>query len=295
MSKEGYAQYSNLAPGDYTLEMQVQKGKQGYSDSHTLLLSVSPPLWRTWWFLLSFGLLIAFAIDRIITIRVKVANREKALTISSLVAEQNALRAKMDPHFMFNVIASIQYLVDEGSKKRTNHFLDLFSKSLRNILARSNDKYLMIKDELKFLDEYIQMERFRLEERFDYSFESRLTEAQLEALIPPFLIQPLVENAIQHGLKNKKGLGVLEIILDVKSDRLQIVIQDNGIGRERAALHPKNQMEQDSYGIEIIRKRLALHNGKPHNLTLTDLYTSNKVAKGTKVALEILMLKNQTK
>ena len=100
----------------------------------------------------------------------------------------------MSPHFIFNIIASFQYLIAEETKEKAMRFLDLFSKSLRNLLDQSNANYITVEDEIKFLSEYIELEKFRTEDSFDY----RIQPNQIDGKTPTFIIQPFVENAIKH-------------------------------------------------------------------------------------------------
>lgn len=281
-------QYTTLPSGDYSFEVQARRLDGYWSASKTLRFKVAPPYWETWWFLggcFAVALLIAFTIG---TIRIRVIRREQQLIIDRLKSDQNALQAQMDPHFVFNILASVQYLVLESSKERTVSFLNMFSRSLRNTLDQTRKNSLQLKYEIRFLREYIEMERFRLEDKFDFEIHEVSPEF-LEQPIPPFIIQPFVENAIQHGLKNKVGKGRLLLKFDVEGDYFKITVSDNGVGRQAAGRYKKDNGSHkgQSHGIDIISKRLSLYNNRKNNVLITDLKNSKGEALGTEVLIFI--------
>lgn len=195
----------------------------------------------------------------------------------------------MDPHFVFNILASVQYLVLESSKERVITFLNMFSRSLRNTLDQTQKNSLQLRHEIQFLKEYIEMERFRLEEKFDYSVQNLVDESLLRSSIPPFIIQPFIENAIQHGLKNKAGLGKLTLLLETDGDYFKVTIMDNGIGRQAAGRFRQQQAAHNgnSHGIGIIEQRLALYNNRKESVFITDLKSDKGEALGTQVLIFI--------
>lgn len=289
---ENYIQFTTLPPGSFTFEIQCKKGKYAWSDSRLLHFEIAPPFWQTWWFRIFSLAVILCGIYAIFTYRLKVAQRERDLVIDRLKAEQKALQAQMDPHFVFNIIASVQYLIMEGAKNKAYLFLSMFSKSMRNILDQSNNNDITIENEIKFLTEYIEMERFRLEDHFDFQFQKSLSQEELQSSIPPFIVQPFVENAIQHGLKNKEGNGALLLKYDTTGDFLKITVEDNGVGRKVAGTYKQLDTYKGlrkSHGIRIIKERLLLHNKRDDNVNVLDLTDSSGLACGTKVEVRIRM------
>jgi ligand-binding sensor domain-containing protein len=295
-TNEVYIQYTTLPPGKYQFEIQAQLEDQPWSASKTLLFEVSPPYWKTWYFILGSILLIIFIGYELITYRFRIIKREKDLIIDRLMAEQRALRAQMDPHFVFNIVASAQYLILKNENEKANQFLDLFSKLMRSILDQSNQNYQPIKTELKFLEDYIQLECFRLENKFGYRIEASGISAISNDLIPPFFIQPFVENAIHHGLKNKVGKGLLTLTVTREDPFIKVVIQDDGIGREAVSKFKRNDKNgRKSHGIRIIKERLALHHGKAGKaeVVIEDLKSGEEVL-GTKVTIYIKRISNES-
>lgn len=289
---EDYLQFTTLPAGKYSFEVRCKRKGQLWGKSQVLHFTITPPFWQSWWFILLAFLFLVLVVYQIVNYRFKIVQREKSLLVSQLRAEQKALRAQMSPHFIFNIIASIRYTVNTGSKEKVNQFLDLFSSSMRNILNQANENHTTIENEINFIREYIEMERFRLEDSFDYELRYEQLESQLDKFIPPFIIQPFVENAIQHGLKNKEGNGLLEVYFKLMPPFLKVSVKDNGIGRDKASFYRKKQRSksEQSLGIQLIKERLALHNGKKNNVNITDLVNEQKEVLGTLVEIDIRIL-----
>jgi len=282
-------QYTTLPSGNYSFEVQTKRKTGFWSNSKLLHFKVAPPYWQTWWFISGCSLLVLLIVYIIASTRIRVIRREQQLVIDRLKAEQNALQAQMDPHFVFNILSSVQYLVLESSKDRVITFLNMFSGSLRNTLDQTRKSSIPIKHEIQFLKEYMEMERFRFEDKFDFEILQEFDNSFLQHTIPPFIIQPFVENAIQHGLKSKKGKGHLVIRFREEGKFYKVVVNDNGVGREAAGRF-KNETGPDtkkSHGVDIISKRLALYNGRKDNVFITDLLGENEEALGTEVLLFI--------
>lgn len=282
-------QYATLPAGDYVFEVQARRLGGFWSNSQTLTFSVAPPYWQTWWFIAGCSLLALLIVFIIGSIRIRIIRKEQLLIIDRLKAEQDALQAQMDPHYVFNILASVQYLVLESTKEKVITFLNMFSRSLRNTLDQTRKNSLYLKQEIQFLKEYIEMERFRLEDTFDFDIQQEFPPASLEQPIPPFMIQPFVENAIQHGLKNYSGQGHLSIVFGEEYGFFKITITDNGIGRRVAGRYKRENASHNgtSHGIDIIDKRLALYNNQKDSVVTTDLIGSKGEALGTQVRILI--------
>lgn len=253
----------------------------------------NPPLfWQYEWFILLFFSSIILIFYCVWIKRLRIKKRELNQVIYRLLAEQKALQSQLDPHFVFNIIASIQFLILDGANDKANTFLSMFSKSMRNIIGQSNNSDILLENEIRFLTEYIEMERFRLEDKFEYSIQSSLSEKELKQPIPPFIIQPFIENAIQHGLKNKQELGKLLVTYDIEGDFLVVTVQDNGIGRKAAKKYKntdRSPVPEKAHGKRVIIDRLNLYNGKRENVTVMDKIDANGNACGTTVRVFILL------
>jgi PAS domain S-box-containing protein len=199
-----------------------------------------------------------------------------------------ALRAVMNPHFIFNALNSIQYFVSNNESENAIRYLSYFSKLIRGVLENSLQNKIRLSEELQLLRYYIRLELIRFDEKFDVHFEIA-SEVDLENTeIPSLLIQPFVENAILHGLYNKKERGNLYIRIAEKDNTLRVTIEDDGIGRKAAAdLQQKSLTEHRSRGMIITQERLALLNqGRQVSIQIDDLFHGG-VAAGTRVTISL--------
>ncbi len=284
---ERNVQYTTLPAGSYSFQLQAKKGNQFWSDSIVYEFTVLPPFWKTWWFISLTILFLLTITTWIISIRIKRIKREKDLVIDRLQAEQRALRAQMNPHFVFNIVSSAQYLVMKEKNEKAIHFLGMFSKLMRNILDYSNNSFIQLEEEIAFLKNYIELEQMRMENSFSFTIETEVKHYKL--LLPPFLIQPFIENAIHHGLKDKEGEKTIKLFINYDNKYLEVIIEDNGIGRKSSGEHASEAKKaRKSHGIRIIKERLKLNNNRQsNNLEIEDLYDKNGRPIGTKVKLKI--------
>lgn len=215
----------------------------------------------------------------------KQREREISFEFSQKIKEMEmlALRAQMNPHFLFNSMNAIKHLIMTRRDKDAIRYLDDFSSLLRGVLQNSKRQWITVEDELEILELYLSLEKGRLGDELNYTISVSDREALSQYPIPALLLQPFVENAIWHGLmpseKKDKSL-TIDFVLD---DHLVITIQDNGIGRKKAANARPRQHK--SFGLGITQERLALFNhlhGLKVVLQVTDL-KKGALAAGTLV------------
>jgi LytS/YehU family sensor histidine kinase len=204
---------------------------------------------------------------------------------------QKNLRQQMNPHFIFNTLNSIQYYMYQHDKIATNNYLTKFSMLMRKTLENSQHTSIPIKDELDALELYLELESLRFKEKFEYSITIDEEIDTVLIKIPTMLIQPYVENSINHGLVNKEEKGFVHIDVKLSDDRLLCTIEDNGIGR-KAAMEIKDQKNANhsSLGTKITESRLNLVNslyGKSMKVDYTDLENESGKARGTRVRIYI--------
>jgi len=205
--------------------------------------------------------------------------------------QMQALRAQMNPHFIFNSLSSINWFIMENDKDTASDYLTRFSRLMRMVL-NAQKPMIPLEDELKMLQLYLDMERLRLENSFDYSITFTNTIDAGNVSIPPMLLQPFCENAIWHGFKNKEGQGHININIRAEDHLLECIITDDGIGRQQAALFKrKSSKNEGSMGLEITRERLALfseENNAEADFEMEDLVDEIGQGKGTRVILKIV-------
>ena len=205
--------------------------------------------------------------------------------------EMQALRAQMNPHFIFNSLNSINRFILQNDRLQASEYLTKFSKLVRMILQNSQASLITLESELDALGLYLEMEALRFNYHFTYKI-SVPKDLDIEVLkVPPLIIQPYVENAIWHGLMHKEEKGQLDIEISQESDHLYFKVTDNGIGRKRASeLASKSATKHKSMGLKITAHRIAMmqHSGDEVSpVTINDLVDPDGTAAGTEVIIKM--------
>jgi len=204
--------------------------------------------------------------------------------------ELNALRAQMNPHFVHNSLNAIQYYIQLNEVEKSEDYLAKFSKLMRLFFEYSRKQNISLENELKLLNNYLEIEKLRFEEDLDYhvSVDPKLDIEDL--LLPPMILQPILENAINHGIFHKKGKGALELsftFIDNNSFKVEII--DNGIGVNKARERSKNKKQTHTeHSSFVLEERLILlkeSNNWDINFSILDRSETNKNQTGTKVIL----------
>jgi hypothetical protein len=205
--------------------------------------------------------------------------------------EMQALRAQMNPHFIFNCLSSINRFILKNESKTASNYLTRFSRLIRMVLINSTKQMITLEDDLQMLRLYLEMEQMRFKDAFEFSITYQNVIDDDNIFIPPLLIQPFCENAIWHGLMHRDGPGKLEINLRLENNILHCIITDNGVGRDKAEEIKSKSAEKDkSMGLKITTDRLALLNkekGVNTSYQIQDLYDENGLSSGTRVELMI--------
>ena len=303
VSNRRFANYTDLPPGTYRFDVMAENGANRGGVT-SLQIEITPPFWRTKWFLaLSVvGLLLLiwwFVRFRIRSVRaielekgkVQQSIQQAKIDMYSLneqlsKARMEALRSQMNPHFIFNCINSIDALIQSNDKYQATVYLNKFAKLIRNILDSSKQDTVTLAKDLDTLKLYIELEQLRHENKFTAEIIADESLLQDDFKIPPLVIQPFVENAILHGIRNRPdNNGKLKITVGLEKDQLRYVIEDNGVGRTLMNSHrPKDKI---SYGIDLSNERVKLFNGESDpSVKIIDLFANGQPA-GTRV--EVLL------
>ncbi|MGJ8742994.1 tetratricopeptide repeat-containing sensor histidine kinase [Polaribacter sp.] len=230
-------------------------------------------------------------------IKIELKETQKRLAIEKQYrdSELKALKAQMNPHFIFNALNSIQDYIVLNKKNLASDYLGKFADLIRNYLHFSDTGFISVSEEVHNLNLYLELEKLRFEEQLHYSFKVD-TQANSDTInIPTMLIQPYVENALKHGLLHKKDNRKLQISITKASDKIiECSIEDNGIGREKSKeINKKREGQHKSFALKATTERLDLLNygrEKKIGVEIIDLYDQNK-ATGTKVILKIPIIK----
>ncbi len=289
-SKSKFVSVAELPPGKYQFLVKAKDRASGWSSPAIFSFTIRPPFWDLWWFRLAAIALAAFIIINIFKARIQRITNEALVENQLREMEMNALKAQMNPHFVFNAINSIQALVANDKKMEGIHYIGSFSRLVRQVFDNSEKNLISLDKELETVGLYIQLETLRLNMELDYTRNIPDNVVPEHEKIPPLILQPFVENALWHGLSNKAGRKEININVYIKDQWLLCDITDNGIGRAKAMeLKKRSPLIHLSKAIDITRKRLTDFNGAVNKspIEFTDLFDKENNPCGTKVTLRI--------
>lgn len=245
---------------------------------------------------------LAFAIDTVLFLTT-LAHRDRIdevernnLKIKNAENEHKILRLQMNPHFIFNCLNSIKLYIEQNNSSLASNYLSKFSQLMRLSLVQSRKDKIILSEELSMLKLYLELETMRFKGKLNYSIDIN-DDVDLDFVeIPPMLIQPHLENAIWHGLMHKTEGGniLMTIRQDFIAQTLNVTIQDNGVGRAKAAaLESKAVEKEKSYGTLITSERIAIFNEKfkaDNTITIKDLFDEKDNPAGTLVIIKIHLI-----
>jgi len=205
--------------------------------------------------------------------------------------QNKLLRTQMNPHFIFNSLSSIQHLVVNEDSEKASIYLAKFSTLVRSVLYSSANDTITIDNEIKTIESYLALQEIRYSNKFEYTVDVD-PQIDTESLtIPPMLAQPFIENAIEHGIKHKKGKGQIYIRFKLIDLSIHIEVEDDGVGRQKAQELEKEFMkDHQSMATEITRDRIRVLNKKKKNkiqFNIIDLKNDNGKLSGTLVKIDI--------
>ncbi len=217
--------------------------------------------------------------------RINILQRDKEIAQSqALKFQTSALKAQMNPHFIFNSLNAIQSYIAQGDKAAANRYLSRFSKLIRAALEHSRLTKVLLEDDICSLENYLDLEQLRFQGSFDFTIHVAEEIDVAEVSIPPLLVQPFVENAIVHGLANKDGKGRIEIDYRLENGSLQITVTDNGIGIEESKKRKTGvNASHKSIGLTATKRRLDMlaGNGETGRVDIKDLKNGQGEVVGT--------------
>jgi len=258
IANEGLNIFS-LGYGTFKMDLRAKTLSGQVSDTATFTLIILKPFWARWWFIILCALITLCAVSFIIFYWIKriLLKREAAhkSKMNSLKSEYKVLNALMNPHFVFNTLNNVQSLVNKDNKLASNEYLRIFADLIRQNMHNLSFELIPLQKELDLVSNYLKIEKLRFKEWFNYSINIDEEVDAFEVMIPPLLIQPLVENSIKHGLLPLQSVnGVITINIYEKENRTIIEVVDNGIGIE-SSLKNEDKLHE-SYGLENIKKRI---------------------------------------
>ncbi len=288
----GYIVFDKIRAGLYQLELRGREVGKPWSQITATPLEMQSVWWQSPWLIaLLLGGAGAIVLGFIITRR-RHLRREQALTMTYernlAEVQMEALRAQMNPHFLFNTMNSINHYILKNEAEAASTYLTKFSRLIRLVLQNSRSNTVKLADELEALRLYIEIEKLR----FDTDYELFIGEnVNLEKInVPPMMLQPYVENAIWHGLMHKTDDRKLSISVTRDDHYLNIIIKDNGIGRKAAKQYQQLNGRKKSYGMQITRDRIGLVNhlyAAKTDIEIIDVVNHRGEAAGTEIVISM--------
>jgi hypothetical protein len=293
-TSETILSYPSLPSGTYTLQLAAINKFGVQSETKQIHFSIEQLLEeRTWFRILLFllgGTFVWLAVIIYIK-RIREKEARKGDTARKMTElEQKALKAQMNPHFIFNSLNSIQQYVMEKDTIGANKFITAFSSLIRQTLDFSTRQEITIKEELQYLATYLELEKTRMEEKFIYSIQVCDAVSSGEYCIPPMVLQPYVENSIRHGISYRRDKeGKILINVRLENSKLICTVEDNGVGRLVAGqFKMRESFDRQSRGMSVTADRIEMMNKNSKQkieLMVQDLIDQNNEPLGTRVTV----------
>jgi two-component sensor histidine kinase len=281
--------FYQLASGNYRFEVRSHVKGFEWSKPAIFFFTIQKPFWEKWWF--KFILILAASVIIFFMFRYRLNQLKEKANIQNEVhkMEMKALLAQMNPHFIHNALNSIQSLILNNRSNEASHYISRFAKLLRQVLESADKNITTLDKELYSLQLYVELERLRLNMDINYIELVDETIVASQIKLPPLILQPFVENALWHGLSNKKGGKKLIVSISIKDNWIICTITDNGIGRKKASALYSNFPEGHlAIATSIAEKRLKDYNASsdPSPLDFEDLFKEGDPC-GTSVTIRI--------
>lgn len=296
----GFLDFVSLEKGKYKLEIMAKSQNGEWGKPSEIKFEIQPRYYETLWFKLGRILFVVLISISLVRWRWMLKNKKirNELELSDRINElkHQALSAMMNPHFIFNALNSVQYLINCKRNEEANNYIAMMAQLVRKNLDTAGSGFILLSEEISRLKLYLDLEKLRFQEDFSYEVVTGAEVVPNCILIPNMIIQPFVENSLWHGIVHSAAKGFVsvsfsfeEVDIDSTLNRaLVIKITDNGIGIQEAQ---KNKIEDHiSKGIEIVEERLRLLSTKmqlPKPIMLEDLSNHNNFSHGTEVIISL--------
>jgi hypothetical protein len=256
-------EFSSLEPGKYNFELSAKSNDSGWSKPALVVFELEKHYWQSLWFialLSTIGGFILYKAAVTITRRQKNKEQEQLLLKNKiLMLEQRALQAMMNPHFVFNVMNSIQHYINTKDTGSANKVLTGFARLIRKNLEICTKSYISVEEEIEYLELYLSLEKKRFGGKLNYQITVDQAIDRDETLLPSMILQPYIENAIWHGIMPKEDGGTILVNISISPEnKLSIQIKDDGIGIDNSLKEKKG--EHISKGMSLTNERINLLN-----------------------------------
>lgn len=281
---------NNLPAGTYEIQLRAEGIGEAVTFSEVLTVKVGDDWLEKLWPWLT-GLLVgllALVLLSLLRLRSQMGQLRQEKEKIKLNAElkeksQKIGQLQMNPHFIFNTLNSISGLIALNENKKARKYLNQFSQMMRKMLDGSRKDFLTLSEEKAFLEQYLSLEAMCRNDTFSYDVVVE-DDIDLQEKVPAMILQPLVENAIIHGIAHKKDKGYISVHFMKMGKQINVIVQDNGIGRTAAQNFRSETDGHNSAAMSIIKERLAsLNKWSQSSIVYTDLYGEDGIASGTRV------------
>lgn len=282
--------YSNLPPGKYIFTVKASKPASPWSNPIEYRVTIKAYFWQHPLFFVFLSLLFTGLIALIIIRRKNIQIKRRELDNQLISLEQKALQSMMNPHFIFNSLGSIQNYLFQKKSVEAGVYLSQFARLIRQNLNSINASSINLEEEIDRLKNYLDLEKLRMENKFEYNIEVAENVDADELQIPSMIIQPFVENAIWHGIAFLQEKGQIIIKFHMQDDKsLAVIVEDNGIGMKRSETISAKSEKHFHLGMEMTRKRLEILSKKfsvKTRLTFSEIFPG-KLNPGTRVEMVV--------
>ncbi len=289
--KERSVVYTNLPPGKYHLWLKASNADGVWSEKKMLLsFHIIPAFYQrtVFWIAIFTALSVLLVLSGIFISNRRKRQQQERLEMEKKMAQLQLISVKnqIDPHFTYNAMNSVASVILKEDKELAYRFFVKFASLIRGIMRTSDQLVRTLDDEILFVKDYLELQKFRFRDRFDYEIHIG-PEVKLSMLIPKMAIQTFAENALKHGILHLDRPGHLSIRIDSEMKMLVIRVEDDGIGRERAM---KMASDSTGRGLSILKGYFDYYNRFNHEkieFTITDLKDNNDEPCGTRILVKI--------
>jgi ligand-binding sensor domain-containing protein len=286
-NKQRLVRYAAVPPGNYLLKYSIGNRNGTWSEkTSSIRFKIEKPYYLTWWFIIT--LLIILGVIMFLIVKRRELDLKKKYGYNEL--QQRLFRLQMNPHFIYNSLLAIQNFIFLHNPKEAGNYLSDFARLFRLILNNSRSEFIKIGKEVETLGLYLKLQSLRYPDKFSYTIYLDPEIDEDIVMIPPMLAQPMIENALEHGLFYKKGKGHIEIRFEFKGNELLFEVKDNGVGLTKANERSSKDKEHKSTALDITRERIKIL-GKQHGFfsifELEELKGSDGTVNGTMVRFNL--------
>jgi len=281
----------NPGPGRQVVKVRAHTLSGVTGRPSILVLDILPPFWARAWFVA--GCIVLFIILAVLLVRYFIkralVRREKKHEneLRLLKSEFRSLNALMNPHFIFNTLNSVQGLINTNDKLFASECLRTFADLVRQNMQNVSQDMITLEQELTLVQNYLKLEKLRFKEQLDYEVDIDPDISTDEIMVPPLLVQPLVENAIRHGIMHRQGAGYLKLSVYEKSGNMYIEVTDNGAGISKRTRADAGSAPHALENIRLRIKQLTLMHHMDMDISVTGRTAADGSAEGTTALIRI--------